>query len=392
MIISRRARPMPAFGSWPKSKARSGLATFIMIFSGADEAGITFSAADGDQLAIFDDLGRVARTDHGRHAQLARDDRGVAGAATAVGDDGRGALHHRLPVGVGHVGDQHVARLHAVHVVQRLDHAGHARTDLGADGAALGQHVAALLGQREALDLGRVAARLHRFRARLHDEQLAADTVLGPLDVHRAAVVLFDDQGLLGQFLHVLVADREGVAQFGRGVLDPDALAGDIRIHHADRLAAERAAQDRRLAGLQGGLVDVVLVRVDRALHDHLAQAERRGDEHHVAEAGLGVQGEQHAGGTDAGTHHQLHAGRQEHVFMLEAVVHAIGDGAVVVQRGEHFLDLVHDIVGAGDVEEGFLLAGEGRIRQILGGGRRAHGHGHVAAAVVGAQLGVGPR
>ncbi|KAG1274173.1 hypothetical protein G6F65_010619 [Rhizopus arrhizus] len=119
-------------------------------------------------------------------------------------------------------------------------------------------------------------------------------------------------------------------------------------------------------------------------------RAERRGDEHHVAEAGLGVQGEQHAGGTDAGTHHQLHAGRQEHVFMLEAVVHAIGDGAVVVQRGEHFLDLVHDIVGAGDVEEGFLLAGEGRIRQILGGGRRAHGHGHVAAAGVGAQLGVG--
>ena len=35
MIISSRARPMPALGSWPKSNARSGLATFIMIFSGA---------------------------------------------------------------------------------------------------------------------------------------------------------------------------------------------------------------------------------------------------------------------------------------------------------------------------------------------------------------------
>ena len=35
LIISRRARPMPAFGSMPKSKARSGLATFIMILSGA---------------------------------------------------------------------------------------------------------------------------------------------------------------------------------------------------------------------------------------------------------------------------------------------------------------------------------------------------------------------
>ncbi len=38
---------------------------------------------------------------------------------------------------------------------------------------------------------------------------------------------------------------------------------------------------------------------------------------------------------------------------MLEAVVDAVGDGTVVVQRGEHFLDLVHDIVGTGDVEEG---------------------------------------
>ena len=35
MIISSRARPMPALGSMPKSNARSGLATFIMIFSGA---------------------------------------------------------------------------------------------------------------------------------------------------------------------------------------------------------------------------------------------------------------------------------------------------------------------------------------------------------------------
>jgi hypothetical protein len=67
---------------------------------------------------------------------------------------------------------------------------------------------------------------------------------------------------------------------------------------------------------------------------------------------------------------------------MLEAVVHAVGDGAVVVQRGEHFLDLVHDVVGTGDVEEGFLLAGEGGIRQILGGADEAHGHGHVAAGL----------
>ncbi len=75
---------------------------------------------------------------------------------------------------------------------------------------------------------------------------------------------------------------------------------------------------------------------------------------------------------------------------MLEAVVDAVGDRAVVVQRGEHFLDLVHDIVGAGHVEEGLLLAGEGGIGQIFGGGRGAHRDGDIAAAVFTAQLGVG--
>src|SRR3546814_1753953 len=52
-----------------------------------------------------------------------------AGAAAAVGDDRRRALHHRLPVGIGHVGDQHVAGLHAVHVVERAHHARHARSE-----------------------------------------------------------------------------------------------------------------------------------------------------------------------------------------------------------------------------------------------------------------------
>ncbi len=369
--------------------AQIGGAALEIQLAGVDEAGVAFGAADGHFLAVLDHLGRIARADHGRHAQLTGDDGGVAGTPAPVGDDGRGTLHHRFPIGVGHVGDQHVARLHAVHVVQRLDHAGHARTNLGADGTAFGDHFALAL-QRVALDLGGLGARLHRFRACLDDEQLAADAVLGPLDVHRAAVMLFDDQRLLGQFLHVLIADRESVTHLDRGVLDLDALARDVRIDHADGLGAQRTAQDRRLAGMQAGLVDVELVRVDRALHDHFAQADRGGDKHHVTEAGLGVQGEQHARRTHARAHHQLHAGGQEHVFMLEAMVHAVGDGTVVIKRGKHFLDLVHDIVGTGDVEEGFLLAGKRGIRQIFGGGRGAHGHGDVAAAVLRAQLGVG--
>ena len=86
-------------------------------------------------------LRRVAAADDRRNAELARDDRRVAGAAAAIGDDRRGALHHRLPVGIGHVGDEHVAGLHAIHLRRRLDEAHRALPDLLADRAAGREHV-----------------------------------------------------------------------------------------------------------------------------------------------------------------------------------------------------------------------------------------------------------
>jgi hypothetical protein len=56
-----------------------------------------------------------------------------------------------------------------------------------------------------------------------------------------------------------------------------------------------------------------------------------------------------------------------------EPLVNAVGDRAVVVKRGEHVPDRLEHVVHAADVEEGFLLAGEGRFRQVFCGGRRAH-------------------
>src|SRR5204862_1160761 len=132
---------------------------------------------------------------------------------------------------------------------------------------------------------------------------------------------------------------------------------------------------------LQGRLVDVELVRIHRTLHDVLAQAVAGGDEDHVAEAGFGIEGEQNPGGADVRAHHQLHAGGQEHVLVLEAVVHAVGDGAVVVQRGEHLADAHQYLVDAFDVEKGFLLAGEAGVGQVLGGGGGTHGDGNVLGA-----------
>jgi hypothetical protein len=65
---------------------------------------------------------------------------------------------------------------------------------------------------------------------------------------------------------------------------------------------------------------------------------------------------------------------------VIEVAVHPIGDGAVVEQRG---IDLMHageQMLFAAHVEKGFLLAGEGGLRQILGSRRGAHGHRELAA------------
>ena len=67
---------------------------------------------------------------------------------------------------------------------------------------------------------------------------------------------------------------------------------------------------------------------------------------------------------------------------MVEALVHTVGDGTVIEQRGEHFLRSTDHVVHAADVEEGFLLAGERGVWQVFGGGRGAHGHGHVVVAI----------
>src|SRR5690606_5055110 len=80
-----------------------------------DQAGVTFSASHGDPLTVLQQFGGIAATHYRWNAEFARDDRRVAGTSTAIGDNGAGALHHRLPIGVGHVRYQHVTRLDLVH-------------------------------------------------------------------------------------------------------------------------------------------------------------------------------------------------------------------------------------------------------------------------------------
>ena len=58
---------------------------------------------------------------------------------------------------------------------------------------------------------------------------------------------------------------------------------------------------------------------------------------------------------------------------MVEALVDAVGDGAVVEERGEHAAHREQDLGLALHIEEGLLLAGEGGFREVFGGGRGAH-------------------
>ena len=217
-----------------------------------DVAGVALGAGDGDERAFLEHRGRVAAADDRRDAELARDDRRVAGAAAAVGDDRAGALHHRLPVRVGHVGDEDVAGLDLVHVGDRVDDPDRPGADLLADRAAFDEDRAAALQRVALLGLARRLA-LHRLGPRLQDVELAVDAVLAPLDVHRPAVVLLDDERVAGELGDLVVGERIAVALLGRGVERRHQLAarGAVfgrRERHPDQLRAEVPADDRPLA------------------------------------------------------------------------------------------------------------------------------------------------
>src|SRR3989344_615067 len=321
-------------------------------FAFEDETGVAFSAGNGHALAVFQQLGGIAATDHGRDTQLAGNDGRVAGTTATVGDDGAGALHDRFPVRVGHVRYQYVAWLDLVHLGHVLDDANLAGANALANGTAFDQHGAGFLQQVTFHDVG-LGAALHGFRTGLHDVQLAVVTVLGPFDVHRALVVLLDDHRLLCQLADFGIgqAETRTLSLVDIDGLDRTTGLGLVAVDHLDGLAAQVAAQDRRATGGQGAFVDVEFIRVHRALYDGFTQAVGAGDEHHVTETRLGIEGEHHAGGAGSGADHALYAGRQGYQLVVEALVHAIGNRAIVEKGGEYFLGGTNDVFDTTDVQ-----------------------------------------
>ena len=129
MMNSMRASPTPSFGRKLVLNASSGLPRLIMICvagrrscsrlvrwtsngtsSAIDLADVAFRARYRDRVSGLERGRCIVGADDRGDAQLARHDGGVTGAAAAIGDHRAGGLHHRLPVGRGRIGDQHLAR------------------------------------------------------------------------------------------------------------------------------------------------------------------------------------------------------------------------------------------------------------------------------------------
>ncbi len=158
------------------------------------------------------------------------------------------------------------------------------------------------------------------------------------------------------------------------------ALCSLRRVDHLDRLGAERASQDRVVPRAQRRFVDVELVGIHGALDDGLAETVGRGDEHDVAKAGIGVEREHHAARAEVTAHHVLDAGRQRDLRVIETLVHAVRDRAIVEQRREDLVHGLDDLPGAAHVQQRFLLSRERGLGQVFGGGGGAHGDGDIGA------------
>ena len=64
---------------------------------------------------------------------------------------------------------------------------------------------------------------------------------------------------------------------------------------------------------------------------------------------------------------------RQRHFGVIKILVDAIGNGAVIEQRGKYITHGIQHVLDANDVQMGFLLPGKRSIRQIFCGCGRTH-------------------
>src|SRR5215470_15026363 len=196
------------------------------------------------------------------------------------------------------------------------------------------------------------------FWPRLQNVELAVDSVAGPLDIHRTLVVAFDRDRVAGELLGFGIADGKARALVERYAFRCRGASRGCVLgeHHLGRLLARGLAQDRRPARSDIRLVNIELVGVDRSLHHGFAQPIVGGDEYDLVEAGLSVEREHDTGGAEVTAHHALHCRRERNPRVGEPLVHAIGDGAVVVEGCEDLFYRVNNVFYAIGILECFLL------------------------------------
>ena len=211
----------------------------------------------------------------------------MAGTPAAIGHDRSRTLHYRLPIGVGHVGDQNVALLDPVHLGGGGDQAHLALRDLLADGAAARQHPRWGVEPVAAQPLRVLPGlRFHCLRPRLQDVELAVDTIAPPFDIHRTAIMSLDDQRIARQLRGFRVGDRKATLVLERHIDGGDGTpCRSIAEDHFVRLGTALLAQDRGPAGRDVRFVQIKLVGIHGTLNDGLTQAISGGDEYHLVES-----------------------------------------------------------------------------------------------------------
>ena len=93
-------------------------------------------------------------------------------------------------------------------------------------------------------------ARLHRLGPCLEDVDPAVDAIASPLDVHRAAVVLLDDERGARKLLGLGIGDRKANPVGRRHVHGGDRSAGGLDHSAKIILSALSPTVLRRIAGL----------------------------------------------------------------------------------------------------------------------------------------------
>ena len=197
-----------------------------------------------------------------------------------------------------------------------------ASAHLLANAAALGQHFAAFLDRVAFQHLAATA--LESFRSCLNDINLAVDAVFRPFDVHGAVVVFFDDESLAGEFFQFLIGHAKMVLVGLGNIDDLDGLHRIIRIDHFDAFGADSTSKQGRATCFERRLVDEEFIGIDGPLNHHFAQPIGPGDEYHVAESRLGIEGEHHAARCDIAANHFLNASGQGNVTVLETLMDTV--------------------------------------------------------------------